>query len=330
MKKINVAMVGCGESGNDFALVSRFIPYVQFTAACDLNPVQLEKFVKRNRIPTAFSTYEDLLTQEDIEAVVLATPHDLHYEMILAAVDSGKHVLVEKPVTRTLQEARDLLPQIRGVKVGVNFQFRYDTGCYAMARAVQAGELGKIYSVRINVPWHRERSYFENSSWHKTIARAGGGTLITQASHFLDVVLWALGEKPTSAYGVTKTIGFAVEVDTLTHAIVETDKETLISITTSMVVSSEQSVQIEVYGERGTAIYNMKPSPVVKFRDVTVKKQKPPGWGFHAYQRSLAGFARWVLDDEPYLIPVEESLSVLAVIDAIYRSAASGKRELIQ
>ncbi len=330
MKILSLAMVGCGESGSDFALVSRFIPYAQFTAACDMNPDRLEKFARRNRISTVYTNYEDVLAREDIDAVVLATPHDLHYAMILSAVDAGKHVLVEKPVTRTLQEALDLLPRIRGAKVGVNFQFRYDKGCYAMARAVQAGELGKIHSVRINVPWHRERSYFESSSWHKTVARAGGGTLITQASHFLDVVLWALGEKPASAYGVTKTIGFDVDVDTLTHAIGETENETLISITTRMLISSEQSAQIEVYGERGTAVYTMKPSPGVIFKDVKVKKQKPPGWGFHSYQRSLAGFARWILEDEPYLIPVEESISVLAVIDAIYRSAASGKRELIQ
>jgi predicted dehydrogenase len=329
MKKLNMAMVGCGTSGNDFALVSRLIPYVHFTAACDLNETNLKKFARKNRISAVFSDYEELLTLKDIDAVCLATPHDLHYEMILAAVRAGKHILVEKPVTRTYQEAQDLIKQIDGVKVGVNFQFRYDAGCFAMARAVQVGALGEIHSVRINVPWHRELSYFDASSWHKTIGRSGGGTLITQASHFLDVVLWALGEKPTFAYGVTKTRQFDVEVDTLTHAIVETEAETLISMTTSMVTSSEQSAGIEVYGMRGTAIYFMKPIPSVKFKDVRVKKERPPVWGVHAYQRSLASFARWILNDEPYLIPVEESVTVLSVIDAIYRSAISGKREAV-
>jgi predicted dehydrogenase len=196
-----------------------------------------------------------------------------------------------------------------------------------MARAVQAGTLGKIHSVRINVPWHRTQSYFEDSPWHKTIARAGGGTLITQASHFLDVSFWALGEKPVSAMGYAETRGFEVEVDTLTHAVVETEKGTLISLTSSMVTSSSQSVTIEMYGEKGTAFYRASPFPSVRFKDVRVKVQRPPVWGVHAYQRSLAGFAKWVLEDRPYLIPAEDTKPVMAAVDAVYRSARSGKRE---
>jgi len=329
MKKLNLAMVGCGESANDFALVSKLIPQVKLAAACDVNAERVQGFARRNRIPAVFTDYSELLAADGIDAVCLATPHDLHYQMIVSAIQAGKHVLSEKPVTRTLSEAQQLIPQIKDVKVGVNFQYRYDVGCYAMSRAVQAGELGKIQSIRINVPWHREKTYFEYSTWHKAIARAGGGTLITQASHFLDVVLWALNDKPASAMGYAETRGFDVEVDTLTHAIVETKNGTLISITSSMVTSSSQSVTIEMYGARGTAFYKAAPAPRVRFKDIRVKKQRPPEWGVHAYQRSLAGFANWVLDDKPYLIPAEETLNVLAAIDGIYRSARSGEREIV-
>jgi predicted dehydrogenase len=330
MKKLNLAMVGCGESANDFALVSRLIPQVRLAAACDVDAERSQAFAKRNRIPAVFTDYSELLGLDQVDAVCLATPHDLHYEMILSAVQAKKHVLSEKPVTRTLAEAQKLFPQIKDVKVGVNFQYRYDIGCYAMARAVQAGALGKVYSVRINIPWHRTQAYFEDAEWHKTIARAGGGTLITQASHFLDIALWALGEKPMFAIGYAETRGFEVEVDTLTHAIVETENGTLISLTSSMVASSEQSVTIVMYGDQGTAFYNEKPFPRVRFKDVRVKKQRPPVWGVHAYQRSLAGFAKWVLEDEPFLIPAEETMAVLAAIDGIYRSARSGQREAIE
>jgi predicted dehydrogenase len=330
MKKLNLAMVGCGESANDFALVSRLIPQVRLAAACDVDAERAQAFAKRNRISAVFTDYSELLALDQVDAVCLATPHDLHYEMIISAIHAKKHVLSEKPVTRTLAEAQKLFPLIKDVKVGVNFQYRYDGGCYAMARAVQAGALGKVYSVRINVPWHRNQAYFEDSTWHKTIARAGGGTLITQASHFLDVTLWALGEKPISAVGYTETRGFEVEVDTLTHAIFETENGTLISLTSSMVASSEQPVTIEMYGEQGTAFYKEKPFPRVRFKDVRVKKQRPPVWGVHAYQRSLAGFTKWVLEDQPYLIPAEETMAVLAAIDGIYRSAHSGQRESIE
>jgi len=244
--------------------------------------------------------------------------------MILSAVKVGKPVFVEKPVTRTLDEGQRLIEVIGDAKVGVNYQYRYDSGCYALARAVQIGALGKIHSMRINIPWHREQKYFDGAAWHKTIAQAGGGTLITQGSHFLDVALWALDEKPVSAMGYAKTPIFDVEVDTLTHSIVETEGGTLVSIVSSMVAASEQKVTIEAYGEQGTGFYADRPFPHVKFKGVRVRKERPPERGVHALQRSLAGFTKWILDDKPFLIPAADTIPVLAAVDGIYQSAVTG------
>jgi predicted dehydrogenase len=179
----------------------------------------------------------------------------------------------------------------------------------------------------MNIPWHRKQSYFDAAAWHKTMAQAGGGTLITQGSHFLDIALWALGEMPVSAMGYIATPGFEVEVDTLAHGIVETSGGTLISITSTMAAAREQAVTLEVYGERGTARYSNHPWPSVKFSGVKVQRERPPEWGIHALQRSLAGFVRWVIHDKPFLIPAQSTLPVLAAVDAIYRSAQSGQRE---
>lgn len=329
MDQIKLAIVGCGDVANDIALVSKLVRQVRLFAACDIDHQRAQAYATRNRIKLITTDYAEILARAEIDAVYLATPHDLHYDMILAATRAGKHVFTEKPITRTYAEAKKLVAQIDGAKVGVNYQYRYDAGCYPMARAVQAGTLGKIHTIRINIPWHRGQSYFEGATWHKTIARAGGGTLITQASHLLDVALWALGEKPVSATGYTKSSGFDVEVDTITHAIVETENETLISITSSMVASSEQPVTIEIYGEHGTALYKDKPLPAVRFKDVRIRKQRPPEWGVHALQRSLAGFAHWLLQGKPFLTPANEALTVLAAVEGIYRSAQSGKRETI-
>jgi predicted dehydrogenase len=249
--------------------------------------------------------------------------------MIRSAVNAGKSVFVEKPFTRTLTEGRALLETGLNTKVGVNYQYRYDSGCYALARAVQSEALGRIHSIRINVPWRREKSYFDGAAWHKTIAQAGGGTLITQGSHLLDVALWALGDRPVSAVGYTATPGFEVEVDTLSHGIVETSGGTLINITSSMVAAPEQAVALEVYGEKGTAIYKNRPFPAVKLIGVKIPRERPPEWGVHALQRSLAGFAKWVLDDRPFLAPAASTLPVLAAVDGVYRSAQSGRRESI-
>lgn len=329
MQRLHLAVIGCGDIAGFTAGVSRLVPQVMLSACCDRNEARAQAFANRYHIPQVFTDYTDLLMKAKLDAVYLAVPHDLHYGMVLAAVEMGRPVFVEKPVTRTFAEGKKLIEAITGTRVGVNYQYRYDGGCYALARALQAGALGKIHSIRINIPWHREQKYFEGAAWHKTIAQAGGGTLITQGSHFLDVALWALGDRPVSAMGYAATPIFDVEVDTLTHGIVETSRGTLVSITSSMVAATEQAVTIEVYGEKGTALYKDKPSPSVKFVGAQVRKERPPEWGVHALQRSLAGFAKWILDDRPFLIPAATTLPVLAAVDGIYRSAKSGKRESI-
>ena len=329
MNKLNLAVVGCGDIAGFTALVSKLVPQVTLSACCDVNNERAEKFAKQHRIPQVFTDYNELLEKSKVDAVYLAVPHHLHYEMILSAVKAGKPVFVEKPVTRTLDEAKKLIKEIGNTKVGVNYQYRYDSGCYALARAVRSGALGKIHSMRINIPWHRTQRYFDGAAWHKTIAHAGGGTLITQGSHFLDIALWALNENPVSAMGYAKTPLFDVEVDTLTHGIVETEGGALVSVVTSMVTATEQKVTIEAYGEKGTAIYANSPLPHVKFIGVKIQRERPPEWGVHALQRSLAGFANWILNDKPFLTPAGSTLPVLAAVDGIYRSARSNAKEKI-
>jgi len=330
MKKLDLAIVGCGDIAGFTALVSRLVPQVNLSACCDVNAERARAFAKRHHTPHIFTDYAELLAKAPMDAVYLAVPHHLHYEMILAAVETGKPVFVEKPVTRTLSEGKKLVETAAGRKVGVNYQYRYDSGCYPLARAIQSGALGRIHSIRINIPWHRTQAYFDGAAWHKTIAQAGGGTLITQGSHFLDVALWALNELPVSAVGYAATRGFDVEVDTLAHGIVETSGGTLINITSSMVAATEQTVTIEAYGGRGTAIYSDRPLPHVKFIGVKIKKESPPERGIHALQRSLAGFANWILDDKPFLIPAASTLPVLAAMDGIYRSAKEGRRSKVE
>ena len=330
MNKLKIAVVGCGDIAGFTALAARLVPQVNLIACCDVNEARAQTFAKRHRIQQVFTDYAELLLKASAEAVYLAVPHYLHYEMVLAALAAGKAVFVEKPLTRTLDEGLKLVQALGGRKVGVNYQYRYDRSCHALGRAIQAGALGHIHSVRINVPWHRTQSYFEGAPWHGTISQAGGGTLITQGSHFLDVALWALGEPPVSAMGYTATPGFEVEVDTLAHGIVETSSGTLISITSTMAAASEQAVTIEAYGERGTASYRNLPLPSLRFTGVRVRREPPPELGVHALESSLSGFAKWILEDKPYLTPAASSLPVLAAVDGIYRSARNGQKAQVE
>jgi UDP-N-acetyl-2-amino-2-deoxyglucuronate dehydrogenase len=330
MKRLRLGMVGCGDIAGFTALVSRLVPQVKLAACCDVDAKKAQAFAKRHGIRQVFNDYGRMLAEGPIDAVYLAVPHYLHCEMILAATQFGKPVLVEKPITRTLAEGIKVVETAAHQKIGVNYQYRYDSGCHALGRALQEGRLGRVNSIRINVPWQRSQAYFDQAAWHKTIQQAGGGTLITQGSHFLDVALWALGEAPISATGYTARPRLEAEVETLAHGIVETSGGTLVSITSTMEARREQAVMIKVYGELGTAIYRNLPLPRVKFVGVKVHKERPPEWGVHALQRSLSGFANWVLYDKPFLTPAASSLPVLAAVEAIYRSATTGQRIKIE
>lgn len=325
--KLRLAIVGCGEIASYVALLARFVPRLHLTACCDIDRDRASQFAQHHRIPAVYQDYEALLDHERLDAVYLAVPHDLHLPMTVKAAERGKAVLLEKPLARNTAEAQELIRQIGKNKVGVNYQYRYDRAAYALARAMQKGELGEINSIVIQVPWHRKSGYFEGSPWHRSLERSGGGTLLTQASHFLDWAFWALKDKPQSAVGYIASIGFKVEVETLAHAIVQSRRGTLISIVSSMICPKEESVTIRVDGKAGSAIYREKPMPGLKFHGVKVKTERPPVRGFHALQRSLAAFVAWVLDDQPYLIPAPEALPALAAVEAIYRSAQTGKRE---
>lgn len=325
MAPLRLGVVGCGDIAGYLALVSRFVRRVRLAACCDTHTDRANAFARRFRVPTIFTDYGHMLAEAALDAVYLAVPHDLHAPMIRQAVKAGLPVLVEKPLAHTLEAALALAADVGAHPVGVNYQYRYDRGCYALARALRAGALGEVHAVRINVAWHREADYFEGSPWHRSLARAGGGTLITQASHFLDLALWALGSPPESALAMTASPGFdGVAVETLAQGVVRTAAGTLISVTSSMVADRERDPTIEVYGARGAAFYRGGTWPRVRFSGVRVQREKPPGWGVHALQRSLLGFARWVQDGVPYLTPLSDALPVMAALDALYASAASG------
>lgn len=328
MRALRLGMVGCGAIAQDIALVSRLTPAVKLAACADPKPERLDWFRKRYGVRTGYSDHRQMLADGVVDAVYMAVPHDLHYDMILDAVRAGIPVFTEKPVVRTLAEGLDLISKLENVKVGVNYQYRYAAGAYGLARLAQTGQLGKVHSVRINIPWRRTQKYFDHAPWHASIARAGGGTLITQASHILDLALWALGEPAVSAMGYTASPGFDVEVETLTHGILETTGGTLISVTSTMVAATEQPVSLEIYGERASATYTQRTWRSLVTSGGRVRRERPPIFGVHAFQRSLAAFARWVMKgDIPYLTPASSALPVLAAVEAVYRSAQSGQRE---
>ncbi|RPI91789.1 MAG: gfo/Idh/MocA family oxidoreductase, partial [Spirochaetales bacterium] len=177
--------------------------------------------------------------------------------------------------------------------------------------------------------------YFATGAWRSRKREAGGGTLITQTSHWIDIALEAMGSPPVSVAGMTARRRFAdVEVEDLGMGTVELASGALLSITGAMTVYPHQKVTIEVYGERGTAVYtgpdDFPPASSLRVLGVRKKRYSMPFPGLFSLQRNLIGFTRWVRDGAPYDNEAGRSLPVLATVLALYRSAETGRKEPIE
>lgn len=330
--KLRLAIIGCGGIAGHLAMLARLNRRIHLVACCDRTDEAAARFAARFHIPHAYSDYAALLENSTPDAVYLAVPHDLHYGMLRAAIQAGRPVLCEKPVTRTLEEGQEIvrLAEAAGVRVGVNYQYRYDRGCYALATAARQGLLGELYYGHCNIPWQRDHSYFEQGPWRGKLAQAGGGSLLTQGSHAVDILLWAMDSRPRRANGMIARRKFqGIEVEDLGMGSLELENGALVQVCSSMDATPEQALTIELYGENGTAVYTNRPYPRVRFLGVRVRPAHPPVWGLHALQRSLEAFRRWVVQGQPYLTPAAEALPALAAVLAIYRSAQSGKTEAV-
>lgn len=327
---LRLSIVGCGDISGYTAWFARLNRGIRMTACCDLDAEIARNFARKFAIPASYSDYMAMLANAPLDAVYLAVPHDLHRPMTEQAVDAGLAVFLEKPLAASLEDGEALTDFIArvGGKVAVNYQYRYDAACYGMAQAARSGALGRLLYARINVPWSRQADYFRRSgAWHSSLARSGGGTLLTQGSHFLDAALWAGGDPPVSALGYRAQRRFQkVEVEDLAFGVVELANGAAIEIASSMAAATEQAATIELYGERATAHYRDGLIPRLSFSGARVRAPRPPVRGLHALQRSLEAFRQFAVAGRPTLCTVPEALRTLRVVDAIYRAAAGGQR----
>ncbi|MFX0156035.1 MAG: Gfo/Idh/MocA family protein, partial [Candidatus Hodarchaeota archaeon] len=268
-----------------------------------------------------------------------ATPPHLHKPMIKQAFEQGKHVLCEKPITITVDDAREinrLDKEFSDLKLGFNYMHRYDHKSYRLASALQNNHLGETYYANCNIYFSRDATYFEKGPWRAKKQTAGGGTVLSHGSHFLDIMIWALGD-PVSVIGKIDNAKFKnVEVEDLGFGIIEFDNGTYAQVNNSMFIKPpfnifKERAELQVFGQKGRCYYKAPwPFSSLKWKGVKKYKVKKDTKGFSHLGRLIKAFANWVLYDKPYLNNVEESAKVLCLISALYKSSETGKKEQIE
>lgn len=193
-KKIRFAVVGCGHIGKRHAEMVVRDPGAELVALCDIRP---KEELGIEAYPVAFFSDMTSLLQSglDIDVINICVPNGLHAKLAIQAIESGHHVVIEKPMSLQVQDAeRVLQTSLKYQKeVFCVMQNRYSPPSVWIKQMIDSGRLGKIYLVQLNCFWNRDERYYKPGGWHGD-ACLDGGTLFTQFSHFIDIMYWLFGD----------------------------------------------------------------------------------------------------------------------------------------
>ena len=193
-QKIRFAVVGCGHIGKRHTEMVKREEGAELVALCDIRP-QEELGIENYPVPF-FSNMSDLLQAGlDLDVINICVPNGLHAQLAIQALETGHHVVIEKPMALTLADAEKVVYTSLKYRKQVFcvMQNRYSPPSVWIKEMVESGRLGKIYMVQLNCYWNRDDRYYKPGGWHGD-AQLDGGTLFTQFSHFIDIMYWLFGD----------------------------------------------------------------------------------------------------------------------------------------
>lgn len=190
---LKTAIIGCGAIAQVHKQVLLSLPEAKLTACCDIKPERAEIFASSGELH-AYYDLEEMLDKENPDVVHLCVPHPLHTPLTVQCVKRGIHVFTEKPpVVNEQQWAEFEALEKENARVGICFQNRYNHSVWAVKQKLLFGEVGKILGARAFLTWHRDPEYYTGSNWRGNWQTEGGGVLINQAIHTLDLLVYLMG-----------------------------------------------------------------------------------------------------------------------------------------
>ncbi len=214
------------------------------------NPARYEDISQRFGAPA--SSYDELLADPAVDAVCVCTPSGQHAQQAIAAASSGKHVLVEKPMAISLADADAMIAACRanGVQLGVCLQRRAEPLFRRVHDAIHGGDLGEITLGVVTMPYFRDEPYYAQAEWRGTWAMDGGGVLMNQGIHIIDLLLWFLGD-PVEVHAFADSRHRSVEIEDTAGAVLRFANGSVATITATVATEPGFPHRLEVYGTNG-------------------------------------------------------------------------------
>ena len=256
---LKIGVVGMGIGGGHGAKIHAG-KAGELTAICDCDAEKvrwrLETYAKEiDAHPRGYTDMDEMLEKEELDGVVVSTPSGLHHQQALIAARHGVHMLLDKPIDIALDKI-DLIESAvaeAGVLCGVNYQMRWNRGYRAVRKAIQAGAFGKLLQVDVRLKWFRDQAYYDRGGWRGTWAMDGGGSLMNQGAHPMDLLTWFAG-RPVKVRGDFAALNHQIETEDWAAGIVEFEGGVRSCVnTTTNVAPKKDRCFIEVHGTEGSA-----------------------------------------------------------------------------
>jgi predicted dehydrogenase len=340
MEKVRCGVIGVGGMGSGHCKIMGEIPEVVLTAICDAVPEVVQRVSEQYGV-RGFHEPDELLDSDLVDMVIIATPHYFHPPIAEAAFRRGLHVLSEKPIAVSVSEADRMIRAARasGKKFGVMYQMRTEARNRAAKRLIEEGRLGEIYRTNLTMGWYRSQAYYDSGTWRATWSGEGGGVLINQAPHLLDLFTWLGGLPSRIPYSRVRTQLHDIEVEDEAFAVLEYPNGAHGYLYAS-VLEAPSTEQIEICGDRGKLLLrgglrfweldssiqeftrtslDMWGGPKAKEIEVPIE-ETPSGHGV-----ITQNFARAILNDEPLIAPGEDGLRAVELINGIIMSGKQNR-----
>lgn len=297
-------------------------------------------FAAKHGAPVATTRIEDLVARSDVHVICITTPSGAHLEPALAAVRAGKHLVVEKPIEITTERADELLraADAAGVKVSPIFQARFGEGARTLKAALDAGRFGRIVLASAYVKWHRSREYY--SGWKGTLALDGGGALINQAIHAIDLLQWFAGMPSEVFCWKTRRVYSHIEAEDTASATLRFANGAFGSIEATTAGWPGWQRRLEIVGEFGSAALEEDHLTRWDFRDtqpgdaeIRAKKDAaalgsgasaPGAISVEGHRRQIQDMIDAIRAGRPVAIDGHEARKAVALIRGLYASAERG------
>ena len=251
----NIAILGCGKVAHLHAKAIQNLPNAKLAGVWSRTPISAIKFAAQYGT-TFYADIKVLVKREKIDLVIVCTPHPFHLEPVVEAAKEGANILVEKPLASTLEDSDKIISGCKtaGVKLGVISQRRWYEPVIRVKQAIEDGKIGKSVFGTINMLGWRDKKYYDSDEWRGSWKMEGGGVLVNQAPHQLDLFLWFMGEID-EVYGLWRNLNHPyIEVEDTAVAIVKFKSGAIGNI----IVSNSQKPgiygKVHVHGENGASV----------------------------------------------------------------------------